>query len=102
MGHATTLKGAAIKSVLAGFVVGSLPYWLSKLNCDSSWIVAIKMASAYLLLPGVLLGLLLSRGRYDDIQIGISVVASCFFYSGWFYFLAKRRRNRAERREVNR
>ncbi len=94
--------GIAIKSVLAGFALGSLPYWLAKLNWDSSWIVAIKVASAYLLLPGTLLGLLLSWGRYDDIRIGVSVVASCFFYAGLFYFLARRRRNTAVRSGVNR
>jgi hypothetical protein len=91
----------ALRSVAFGCCVGSLPYWLSKLNWDSSWIVAIKVGSAYLLLPGMLVGLLLSMGRYDDIRIGVAVVASCCFYSGLFYFLARRRRAKAESREVN-
>jgi hypothetical protein len=89
-----------LKSVAFGCGAGSLPYWLSKVTWDASWMVAIKVGSAYLLLPGMLVGLLLSRGRYHDINIGVPVVASCCFYSGLFYFLA-RRRGRSAKREEN-
>jgi len=90
---------AAIQSVVGGFLLGSLPFWLSKIHWEPPrWLAAVEEVTTFLLLPGLLVALVVARGRYDDINIVVAVIASCFFYSGSFYFLARRRKRASPQR----
>lgn len=81
----------AIKSIVAGFAIGMLPLCLSNIPLQARWLQAIAEATAFLLLPGAVLGYALTLGRIHDIPLAITVGGSCAFYSAVFYFSARHR-----------
>ena len=49
---------AAIQTLVGGFLLGSLPFLLSKIPWQPPWLLTVQDASALLLLPGMLVDFL--------------------------------------------
>lgn len=79
------------KSLALGCVIGSLPYWMSLITWEPWWIASIKDVVWILMLPGGVIGMILTLGQYHDINPGIATIANCVIYSAAFYYFLRRR-----------
>lgn len=78
-----------IKSTLIGCVLGTLPEWpLRHLG------TTIEAGCGILMLPGLLVGLVFSRGWLHDVSVGVAVIANCAFYTLLSYAILRMRRSR--------
>lgn len=75
------------KSALIGFAIGSIPFLVWMILRDSSALPAIQQVANYLLLPGLMVGLAISRGGVHDVNLAVVLIASCIFYSALSYVI---------------
>ena len=73
--------GETVIALLFGTVMGFCPLIMLKLApTDGTIINAGKSLSAFIMLPGFAVGLVVARGRLDDISLWVAAVANFIIY----------------------